>query len=653
MGASSIDEYEITVLRIMDATDTLLIHPEPGRDPFPSERCGLASEHTTCLLRGPHWCSTYLCADDVGTVTAPDHVGVVHGTRGNLRNRRGRFWGHLRSTISHLISFMDQERSFRGHLQSRWGRLWVVCGAEGVICEAGGVERLWIIWNYFRVIMEQVEQLWSDCGAHEAYCGGGLLGIGMTLNAIDFFRWHIYSSAAIDFFRWNIYSSAAIDFFRWHIYSSAAIDEFVKASLLLLRLDIKRDDRLKSQKNNCKGRVNTDKKRPVLAVADTTSNGFYLKQSSSKGTLKHYCTYEKPQALVEAISCRACKTAIQAVYNVDSIPGAVEALTESFAVKNNSIWLRSLASVLKSRQYHNVLTNELLQLLQDMQLNLRINKHMASTRWHPAVFPRSCSKTPHTCVYSTPVENSDALVGRIYAVCNVLLTTPVIIEMSDSQCIGVVTVRENGSTPRKPADQRHHPARYQLAKIDPVETPPRIESGSTGWEASSLTTTPPRSLKHFEKYGVRLSVETHRDENIKMQLDVPLGAFQHNTQPPASGPGRREIPEKTRRLAAPSGTTATCDNQGTARLGIEPSWPMEGLLFEEAIFLLQKIELCFSSPPPPSTTGWRTSERFQALIYTEERARGRALSGGYYWQRVQPSTLWHLPYAPPLFLPPP
>ncbi|KAJ8884346.1 hypothetical protein PR048_016203 [Dryococelus australis] len=51
----------------------------------------------------------------------------------------------------------------------------------------------------------------------------------------------------------------------------------------------------------------------------------------------------------------------------------------------------------------------------------------------------------------------------------------------------------NGRSPRKPADQRHRPARLPHAKVQGV-TPPGIESGSPRWGMSSLTTTPPRPL---------------------------------------------------------------------------------------------------------------------------------------------------------------
>ncbi|KAJ8874090.1 hypothetical protein PR048_024931 [Dryococelus australis] len=52
----------------------------------------------------------------------------------------------------------------------------------------------------------------------------------------------------------------------------------------------------------------------------------------------------------------------------------------------------------------------------------------------------------------------------------------------------------NGRSPRKPADQRYRPARFPRAR-NPGATAPGIERGSPRWEASSLTTRPPRPEK--------------------------------------------------------------------------------------------------------------------------------------------------------------
>ncbi|KAJ8866139.1 hypothetical protein PR048_033663 [Dryococelus australis] len=49
----------------------------------------------------------------------------------------------------------------------------------------------------------------------------------------------------------------------------------------------------------------------------------------------------------------------------------------------------------------------------------------------------------------------------------------------------------NGRSPRRPADQRHRPARFPLAK-NPGVTRPGIKPGSLLWEASVLTAQPPR-----------------------------------------------------------------------------------------------------------------------------------------------------------------
>ncbi|KAJ8893085.1 hypothetical protein PR048_005668 [Dryococelus australis] len=149
------------------------------------------------------------------------------------------------------------------------------------------------------------------------------------------------------------YQQAAIDFFGWDTCGSIAIDFFAKVSIMLLwqyishgarkherttcvkrpscvmqqcfkyKCMLRQGDKLKRHSKNCKGRFSAaKKKRPVLAVGETTSNGFYLKQSAFKGNLKDYSS-------AEVISRRAFKTTNQALYNVDSIPGVVETLKKN------------------------------------------------------------------------------------------------------------------------------------------------------------------------------------------------------------------------------------------------------------------------------------------------------------------------------------
>ncbi|KAJ8894218.1 hypothetical protein PR048_006830 [Dryococelus australis] len=60
-----------------------------------------------------------------------------------------------------------------------------------------------------------------------------------------------------------------------------------------------------------------------------------------------------------------------------------------------------------------------------------------------------------------------------------------------------------GRSPRKPADQQHHPARFPCGS--PGATQPGIERGSPRWEASNLTARPPRPRRVLyapEKNGV-------------------------------------------------------------------------------------------------------------------------------------------------------
>ncbi|KAJ8882392.1 hypothetical protein PR048_014200 [Dryococelus australis] len=58
----------------------------------------------------------------------------------------------------------------------------------------------------------------------------------------------------------------------------------------------------------------------------------------------------------------------------------------------------------------------------------------------------------------------------------------------------------NGRPPRKPADQRHRPARFPREKVRGA-TQPGIETNSPCWEASSLAAEPPQPRRHKNKGG--------------------------------------------------------------------------------------------------------------------------------------------------------
>ncbi|KAJ8888933.1 hypothetical protein PR048_008427 [Dryococelus australis] len=58
--------------------------------------------------------------------------------------------------------------------------------------------------------------------------------------------------------------------------------------------------------------------------------------------------------------------------------------------------------------------------------------------------------------------------------------------------------------------------------------------------------------------------------SLVRHLDHVMPASQSRT---TMGGGKNEIPEKTRRKAASSGTIPTCENPGVIRPGIEPGSP--------------------------------------------------------------------------------
>ncbi|KAJ8883432.1 hypothetical protein PR048_015275 [Dryococelus australis] len=97
----------------------------------------------------------------------------------------------------------------------------------------------------------------------------------------------------------------------------------------------------------------------------------------------------------------------------------------------------------------------------------------------------------------------------------------------------------NGRSLRKSAYQRHLPAGFPLR--NPGVDPPGIEPGSPRWEASSLTTTPPRPLVplvnvHTADGKSCQSAASHRDKKL-----VPW-TQRHRAQP-AYGDGSTEVAE--------------------------------------------------------------------------------------------------------------
>ncbi|KAJ8869934.1 hypothetical protein PR048_028945 [Dryococelus australis] len=70
-------------------------------------------------------------------------------------------------------------------------------------------------------------------------------------------------------------------------------------------------------------------------------------------------------------------------------------------------------------------------------------------------------------------------------------------------------ISENGRYPRKPADQRHRPARFPLANLS------GIELGSPWWEASSLTVHIPRPQEENEKQKQNRQKDVERECGVE------------------------------------------------------------------------------------------------------------------------------------------
>ncbi|KAJ8887194.1 hypothetical protein PR048_013409 [Dryococelus australis] len=120
-------------------------------------------------------------------------------------------------------------------------------------------------------------------------------------SAIDLFV--SVTSSAVDFFRHG--SDSTIDFFGWYTYSSTAIDDFAMASLLLL----------------CK----------IFAYSHGARNHERTTCVKGPSCAMPQCvkyTHEKPKFIDNGICRLAFKTTNEALYNVDSIPKAVDAFKE-------------------------------------------------------------------------------------------------------------------------------------------------------------------------------------------------------------------------------------------------------------------------------------------------------------------------------------
>ncbi|KAJ8866036.1 hypothetical protein PR048_033560 [Dryococelus australis] len=115
--------------------------------------------------------------------------------------------------------------------------------------------------------------------------------------------------------------------------------------------------------------------------------------------------------------------------------------------------------------------------------------------------------------------------------------------------------RKGGDPRENPADQQHRPTLYPLAK-NPGVTQPGIEPGYPRWEASSLTAQPPRLLRSKESMRVK--------------------CCEYGAALECKGRGKLDIPEKTRRPAASSGTIPTCKNPAATSPGIEPGSALLG-----------------------------------------------------------------------------
>ncbi|KAJ8868945.1 hypothetical protein PR048_030486 [Dryococelus australis] len=172
---------------------------------------------------------------------------------------------------------------------------------------------------------------------------------------------------------------------------------------------------------------------------------------------------------------------------------------------------------------------------------------------------------------------------------------------------GAHVIARGGETeiPEKtPTCQRHRPARSPHAKIR--ERPrPGIEPISPRWDASSLTTTPPRPLSpcwskeyrpairelfaesssqsdttpiyRASRNPIRDSVRPHKKNRHTISYLRGVENFADEDE----GGGNGEIPEKTRRPATSSGTIPTCENPGATLPGLEsgePTWKTSSLI---------------------------------------------------------------------------
>ncbi|KAJ8872710.1 hypothetical protein PR048_026323 [Dryococelus australis] len=122
-------------------------------------------------------------------------------------------------------------------------------------------------------------------------------------------------------------------------------------------------------------------------------------------------------------------------------------------------------------------------------------------------------------------------------------------------------VEGNRRSPRKPADQRHRPARFPLVKIR--ECPAGgIGPGSRWGEASSLTAQPHTPLPKSCPHHTACTYGTSSGDPVIILVGTLefLRVIEVNMERRRNeGAGKREIPEKTRRPTASSGTIPTCE----------------------------------------------------------------------------------------------
>ncbi|KAJ8893433.1 hypothetical protein PR048_006031 [Dryococelus australis] len=131
----------------------------------------------------------------------------------------------------------------------------------------------------------------------------------------------------------------------------------------------------------------------------------------------------------------------------------------------------------------------------------------------------------------------------------------------------------SGRSLRKPADQRHRPARFPRAKIR--ERPHRKPSlVRLGGRRNNMTVHVVSACRGARGQLNKCSFQPKVTKNAKFCTEYYVEFRGDNGAPPeCKRRGKREIPEKTRQPTASSYTIPTCKNPRVTRPGIEPCAP--------------------------------------------------------------------------------